>query len=128
MLDRLLTESSAGGRDPVHRSDTIAWCPRTRTKTEISYLAVRMATENPAWGYTRIQGALAHVGHELSRGTIVNILKEQGIEPAFERSERTPWRTFLRAHRETLAAPDFFTIEVARPTGWSRTTFCSSSS
>lgn len=90
---------------------------RPRTKTETSDLVVRMARENTTWGYTRIQGALAHVGHELSRGTIANILKEHGIEPAFVRAKRTPWRVFLRAHWNVLAAADFFTIEVARPTG-----------
>jgi putative transposase len=76
-----------------------------------------MAHENPRWGYTRIKGALAHVGHQVSRGTIANILKGSGIEPAFERGKRTPWRTFLKAHWETLAATDFFTVEVARPSG-----------
>ena len=90
---------------------------RPRTKSEISDLVVRMARENATWGYTRIQGALAHVGHELSRGTIANILEEHGKEPAFERAKRTPWRTFLRAHWDVLAAADFFTVEVARPTG-----------
>ncbi len=43
--------------------------------------------------------------------------KSNGIEPAYERSKRTPWRTFLSAHWETLAASDFFTVEVARPWG-----------
>ena len=90
---------------------------RPRTKEETSSLVVRMARENLTWGYTRIQGALAHLDHEISRGTIANILKANGIEPAFERSKRTPWRVFLRAHRETLASADFFTVEVARPTG-----------
>ena len=47
-----------------------------------------------------------------ARGTVANILKANGIEPAFERSKRTPWRTFLNAHWETLAAADFFTFEV----------------
>ena len=90
---------------------------RPRTKEEISSLVVRMTRENLTWGYTRIQGALAHLDHEISRGTIANILKANGIEPAFERSKRTPWRVFLRAHRETLASAGFFTAEVARPTG-----------
>ncbi len=76
-----------------------------------------MPRESPTSGYTEIQGALAHVGHEGSRGTIASILNEHGVEPAFERATRTPWRTFLRAHRETLAAADLFTVEVARPTG-----------
>ena len=90
---------------------------RPRVATEISDLVLRLARENSRWGYTRIKGALSQLGHEVSRGTIANILKENGIEPAYERSKRTPWRTFLSAHWETLAAADFFTIEVARPWG-----------
>jgi hypothetical protein len=77
---------------------------RPRIKTEISGLILSMARSNPRWGYTRIKGALAHLGYEVSRGTIANILKENGIEPAYERSKRTPWRTILKAHWETLAA------------------------
>ena len=88
---------------------------RPRTGLEVSNLVVRMAKENPTWGYTRIQGALAHVGYDLSRGTIANVLRENGIEPSFERSKRTPWPTFLRAHWDVLAAADFFTVEVAKP-------------
>ena len=68
---------------------------------------------NPKWGYTRIRGALSNLGHTVARSTIANILGEHGIEPAPERGERTPWRTFLTAHWETIAATDFFTIEVA---------------
>jgi len=49
---------------------------------EITELIVQMATENPSWGYTRIQGALANVGHGVARGTIANVLKLNGIEPA----------------------------------------------
>ena len=64
-------------------------------------------------GYTRIRGALSNLGHTVARSTIANILREHGIEPAPERSERTPWRTFLAAHWETVAATDFFTVEVA---------------
>jgi transposase InsO family protein len=84
---------------------------------DIRELVVRMALENPSWGYTRVRGALSNLGLVVSRGTIANILREHGIEPAFERSKRTPWRTFLKAHWETLAAADFFTVEVARPFG-----------
>ena len=90
---------------------------RPRIKTEISGLILRIARENLRWGYTRIRGALVELGHEVSRGTIANLLRENGIEPAYERSKRTPWRTFLQAHWETLAAADFFTVEVARPWG-----------
>ena len=80
---------------------------------EISELVVGMAQSNPRWGYTRIRGALSNLGHTVARSTIANILREHGIEPAPERGERTPWRTFLAAHWETVAATDFFTVEVA---------------
>ena len=79
---------------------------------EISQLIVRMAQENPGWGYTRIQGALAHLSHKVARGTVCNVLKRNGIEPAPERSKRTTWSTFLKAHWKVLAATDFFTVEV----------------
>jgi hypothetical protein len=46
---------------------------------EIRRLVVRMATENPSWGYTRIQGALKNVGHRVARSTIAAILKAEGI-------------------------------------------------
>ncbi len=80
---------------------------------EITELVLGMAKSNPKWGYTRIRGALSNLGHTVARSTIANILREHGIEPASERGERTPWRTFLTAHWETVAATDFFTVEVA---------------
>ena len=79
---------------------------------KIRSLVVRMATENRDWGYTRIRGALANLGHRVARGTIANILKQNGIEPAPERLSRTTWWEFLQAHWEVLAATDFFTVEV----------------
>ena len=71
-----------------------------------------MAQENSGWGYTRIQGALANLSHQVGRGTIANVLKRNGIEPAPERSKCTTWSTFLRAHWSVLAATDFFTVAV----------------
>src|SRR5215203_6161408 len=79
---------------------------------EIAQLIARMALENPGWGYTRIQGALANLSHKVARGTIANVLKRNGIEPSPERSRRTTWSTFLKAHWKVLAASDFFTVEV----------------
>jgi putative transposase len=84
---------------------------------EISRLIVRMERENPGWGYTRIQGALANLNHKVGRGTISNVLKRNGIEPAPERSKRTTWSTFLRAHWKVFAASDFFSVEVWTPKG-----------
>jgi putative transposase len=83
---------------------------RPGVRAEIRRLVVRMAAQNPGWGYTRIQGALKNLGHRVARSTIATILKEQGIPPSRER--RTSWQTFLRAHWDALMAADFFTTEV----------------
>lgn len=90
-----------------------------RTKTgrpliaaEIVALIVKLATENPSWGYDRIQGALANLGHEVSDQTVGNVLKEHGIEPAPERKRQMTWGTFLKAHWDVLGAIDFKTVEV----------------
>ena len=66
---------------------------RPRIMREISELIARMARENPGWGYTRMQGALANLNHRVGRGTIANVLKRSGIEPLPERGKRTPWST-----------------------------------
>ena len=79
---------------------------------EIKKLVVRMAQENPSWGYDRIQGSLANLGHQLSDQTVGNILKEHGIEPAPDRNRQTSWKTFIKAHWDVLAAVDFTTVEV----------------
>jgi putative transposase len=85
---------------------------RPSTPCDIAAVVVRMATENPTWGYTRIRGGLKHLGHDVGRNTIKAILKDHGIEPAPERGVKTSWKTFLAAHWEGLAAADFFTVEV----------------
>jgi putative transposase len=58
---------------------------RPRVLAEIRRLVLRMASDNPSWGYTRIQGALKNLGHRVARSTIATILKEQGIPPSGER-------------------------------------------
>jgi transposase InsO family protein len=75
-------------------------------------LVVRMAMENPGWGYDRIEGEVRKLGHRLAPTTVRNILKANGIEPAPERRKHTTWRQFLSAHWDCLAASDFFTVEV----------------
>ena len=86
----------------------------------IRRLIVRMATENREWGDTRIRGALGNLGHQVARGTIANVLKERGLEPAPERKKRTTWREFLAAHWDVLAAADCFTVAVWTPRGLPR--------
>jgi putative transposase len=90
---------------------------RRRVMQVIAELTVRMARENPRWGYTRIRGALQNVGHRVGRTTIADILKRNGIDPAPERGKRTTWSQFLKAHWNLLAAADFFTVEVWGPCG-----------
>jgi putative transposase len=85
---------------------------RTRTAGELEDLVVRMAQENREWGYRRILGAMSNLGHSLARGTIANILKKHGIEPAPDRIRKTTWKEFLSQHWESIVAADFFTVEV----------------
>ena len=98
---------------------------RPRTANEIQQLVVRMATENRDWGYRRIQGALANLGHEVARGTIASILKEHGLEPAPERERKTTWKEFLSRHRDVIVAADFFTIEAWTRQGLRDSQYCS---
>ena len=88
----------ARGRPPIDR--------------EVEELIVRMAKENRTWGYDRIVGALANLGHEVSDQTVGNVLRRHGVPPAPERKHTTTWATFIRAHLAVLAGTDFFTVEV----------------
>jgi transposase InsO family protein len=89
---------------------------RPGTMKEIASLIVRMATDNPAWGYSRIQGALKNLDHRVARSTVAKVLKHNGIPPAPGRRPSS-WRTFLRAHWGEIAGADFFTTEVWTPRG-----------
>ena len=90
---------------------------RPPTAKDIRELIVRVARENPTWGYTRLRGALKNLGHELGRNTIKRILAEHGIAPAPERGKSMSWSTFLKAHWGAIAATDLFTVEVVNPFG-----------
>jgi putative transposase len=93
---------------------------RPRTANEIENLVVRMAQENRDWGYRRILGAMSNLGHNLGRGTVANILKKHGIEPAPDRIRKTTWKEFLTRHWELIVAADFFTVEVWTSRGLQR--------
>src|SRR3989441_10549464 len=81
---------------------------------EIEQLVVRMAEENATWGYRRIQGALANLGHSIDKLTVRNILRRHHMEPAPQRRKGgMSWAQFLKLHWDVLAASDFFTVEVA---------------
>jgi putative transposase len=89
-------------------------CGRPRIAEEVEQLVVRIAEENPSWGYRRIQGALANLGHTIDKLTVRNILRRHQLEPAPQRRQGgMSWAQFLKMHWEVLAATDFFTVEVA---------------
>jgi len=85
---------------------------RPKVAEEIERLVVRMANENPSWGYDRIVGALANLGHRLSDQTVGNILRRHGLSPAPKRKQTVSWKDFIRSHRDVLIGMDFFTTEV----------------
>src|SRR6516162_3320652 len=85
---------------------------RPRIDREVEGLIIRMAEENRSWGYDRIVGALANLGHEVSDQAVGNVLRRHGIPPAPERKRTTTWAEFIRAHIAVLAGTDFFTVEI----------------
>jgi putative transposase len=89
------------GTSRINREIYVRFCGRLEVKLL-----------RPTRRYTRIQGALANLSHKVGRGTIANVLKRNGIEPSPERSRRTSWSTFLKAHWKVLAASDLLTVEV----------------
>ncbi|MGH3082744.1 MAG: integrase core domain-containing protein [Gaiellaceae bacterium] len=83
---------------------------RPATAGEIRELVVRLARENPGWGYRRIQGELAGLGIKLAASTVWTILKEVGIEPAPKRLEQS-WGEFLRQQAASILECDFLTVD-----------------
>ena len=71
-----------------------------------------MAKENRSWGYDRIAGALANLGHEVSDPTVGNGPRRHAMPPAPERKRTATWAEFIRAQLAVLASTDFFTVEV----------------
>ncbi len=71
---------------------------------------MKLAEENPRWGYRRIQGEMLKLGFRISDMQVARILRSQGIPPAPRRSQTT-WREFVRQHAAQMLACDFFTVE-----------------
>jgi transposase len=76
---------------------------RPRTPAEVRELVVRLARDNPSWGYRRIQGELVGLGIKLAASTVWAILNEAGIEPAPRRLEQR-WREFLHQQRRASSS------------------------
>ena len=102
-------------RDLVRRR----WAARSRrgrtgrpaTGRNIRALVLRLAQENPEWGYRRIHGELAGLGVKVAASTVWEILKKAGINPAPRRCGRT-WSQFLRSQAEAILACDFCTADL----------------
>jgi putative transposase len=83
---------------------------RPAVSEEIRALVLRLARENPRWGYQRIVGKLAGVGQRVSATTVAKILRQAGMSPAGARAQLS-WHEFLRAHAASIIACDLFTVE-----------------
>jgi putative transposase len=84
---------------------------RPATRRNIRALVLRLASENPEWGYRRIHGELAGLGVKIAPSTVWEILKTNGIDPAPRRTGPT-WAQFLRSQAEAILACDFFTVDL----------------
>ena len=87
---------------------------------ELEGLVLRLAKENPRWGYGKLEGELGKLGYEIGRSTIRDVLKRRRVPPAPERGKHgLRWRTFLAHYKDEMAACDFFTVETA----WLKTVY-----
>ena len=84
---------------------------RPAARQNIRAPVLKLARENPGWGYRRIHGELAGLGVKVAASTVCRILKKAGIDPAPRRSGPT-WSQFLRSQAETILACDFFTTDL----------------
>src|SRR5579859_5058659 len=83
---------------------------RPATAAEIRELVLRLARENPGWGYRRVQGELVGLGLKLAASTVWEILKGAGIEPAPRRLEQS-WADFLRQQAASILECDFLSVD-----------------
>jgi putative transposase len=104
-------------RDLVRRKWTFNNKPtigRPVTNLELQELLLRLARENPGWGYSKLHGELLKLGYTIGRSTVRDILKRQHIAPAPERVKNGgSWSNLLSHYGQQILATDFFTVETA---------------
>ena len=83
---------------------------RPSLDTDVERLIVRLARENPRWGYQRIQGELLRLGVQVSATAIRTTLRRHRLDPA-PRPNAITWRAFLRQQAAGIVACDFFTVD-----------------
>ncbi len=84
------------------------------TCPELQALLLRLAHENPTWGYSKLHGELLKLGYDIGRSTVRDILKRQHIPPAPQRAKNGGrWSTLLSHYGQQILACDFFTVETA---------------
>jgi len=88
---------------------------RPGTNQKARNLVVKLAKENPSWGYSKILGVAKSLGYVIGRTTIREILLKAGIQPAPERRRGKSWKSFLKTNWSVMAATDFFTVELLTP-------------
>ena len=87
---------------------------RPRIAPDLEVLLIRLAKENPRWGYSKLHGELLKLGYDIARSTIRDVLKRWRVPPAPERGKHgLRWRTFLTHYKDEIVACDFFTVETA---------------
>jgi putative transposase len=84
---------------------------RPSTSKELEKLILRLARENPRWGYGKIEGELIKLSYKVSQSTIRNILDRHGILPVPVRNGSIGWRQLMDHYTNQILACDFFTIE-----------------
>ena len=87
-------------------------------------MALRVASENPMWGYRRIHGELSRLGYRVAASTVWKLLREAGVDPTPDRTGPT-WSQFIRTQAKAIIATDFCCVDTVTPSTGS--TCCSSS-
>lgn len=91
-----IQRKNKGGRPPINK--------------EIENLILRLAKENPNWGYGKINGELLKLGFKVSETSIQNTLHRHNIQPASVRGGSISWRQLMTHYKDQILATDFFTV------------------